>query len=307
MKDKTSRPDIDALLIEKRVFKPPKELVENSNVKKWMDAHGIKTYEELLEKSRDIEWFWEEVSKELVEWFEPYDKVMEWDPPWAKWFIGAKYNIVHDALDRHVRTWRKNKVAYIFEGEPGEVRKLTYYELFKETNKLACALKSLGIGKGDIVGIYMPMIPELPIAMLACAKIGAIHSVVFSGFSAIALRERLNNSKAKAVITCDGFFRRGRIIPLKSMADDAIRESPSVEHVIVFKRMPAGSELIPWHEGKDHWWHKITAKQPIECQTEVMDANDTLFTLYTSGTTGKPKGIIHAHGGYAVGAALTLK
>lgn len=307
--------DIDALLIEKRIFEPPKELVEQSNVKKWMDKHGIKTYEELLEKAKDIEWFWGEVSKEVVEWYEPYDKVFEWDPPWikwffgarVKWFVGAKYNIAHDAIDKHVKTWRKNKVAYIFEGEPGDVRKLTYYDMYKEINKLANALKSLGIKKGDRVGIFLPMIPELPIAMLACAKIGAIHSVVFSGFSSIALRERLNDAEAKALITCDGFYRRGKIVPLKSIADDALLDAPSVENVIIYKRMPAGSELIPWHEGKDHWWDKITAKQPTECDTEVLDANDHLFTLYTSGTTGMPKGIIHAHGGYAVGTALTLK
>jgi acetyl-CoA synthetase len=302
-----SRKDIDALLVEERVFEPPKELVENSNVKKWMDEHNIKTYEELLEKAKDTEWFWGEVAKDLVEWYEPYERVFDWEPPWAKWFVGAKYNIVHDALDKHVNSWRKHKVAFIFEGEPGEVRKLTYYDLYKETNKLGCALKKLGIKKGDRVGIFMPMVPELPIAMLACAKIGAVHTVVFSGFSATALRERLNDAQAKAVITCDGFYRRGRIVPLKSMTDDAIRGAPSVEHVIVRKRMPAGSELIPWHDGKDHWWQKLIERQPTDCPTEVLDANDPLFILYTSGTTGKPKGIVHAHGGYAVGAALTLK
>jgi len=299
--------DIEVLLLEKRVFQPPKELVEQSNVKKWMDEHRIKNYDELIEKSKDLEWFWGEVSKEVVEWFEQYSKVLDWNQPWVKWFVGAKYNIVHDAIDKHVKTWRKNKVAYVFEGEPGDVRKLTYNDLYMEVNKLANALKSLGIERGDRVGIYLPMIPELPIAMLACAKIGAIHNVVFSGFSAMAFRERINDCQAKVAITCDGFYRRGKVIPLKRIADDALRESPTVKHVIVYKRMNDSHDLIPWDEKRDHWWHDLTKNQPTTCKTEVLDANDILYLLYTSGTTGKPKGIIHAHGGYAVGTAQTLK
>lgn len=299
--------DIDALLLEKRVFEPPKELVGQSNVKKWMDKHNIKSYDELLEKAKDLEWFWGEVSKEVVTWATPYKKVLEWQQPWAKWFVGAKYNIVSDALDKHVTTWRKNKVAYIYEGEPGDTRKLTYNELYIEVNKLANALKTLGVKKGDRVAIYLPMIPELPIAMLACAKIGAIHTVVFSGFSAVALRERINNAEAKVLITCDEFYRRGKVIPLKSMADDALREAPTVKNVIVYKRMTTGGEMIPWNDKRDHWWHEITGREKITCDTEILDANDTLYLLYTSGTTGRPKGIIHAHGGYAVGTALTLK
>ena len=178
--------DISVLLEEKRVFNPTKEIVEQSNVKKWMDKQGIKDLEELFEKAQDIEWFWAEMAKELVEWYKPYNKVLEWDPPLVKWFVGAEYNIVHDALDKHMENGIKDKVAYIFEGEPGDIKKWTYGELHEEVNKLANALKSLGVKRGDRVGIYLPMLVELPIAMLACAKIGAIHSVVFSGFSSTA-------------------------------------------------------------------------------------------------------------------------
>jgi len=296
--------DISVLLDEKRVFKPKEEFVNNTNVKQWMDKHDIKDLEELYKKAENWEWFWDEVSKDLVEWYEPYNKVVEWDAPWVKWFIGAKYNIVHDALDKHVKTWRKNKVAFVFEGEPGDVQKLTYNDLYIEVNKLANALKKMGVQKGDRVGIYMPMILELPIAMLACAKIGAIHSVVFSGFSSLAFRDRVNDCEAKVVITCDGFWRRGRKVYLKEQADVALEEAPTVEHVIVCKRTGDG---VPWTAGRDVWWHDIIFDSPKECETERLDANDPLFFLYTSGTTGKPKGIIHAHGGYAVGTAYTLK
>jgi len=295
---------VDVLLQEKRIFYPPEDIVEKSNVKRWMDKHGIKTYEELLERAKDIEWFWGEVAKEVVEWYEPPKKVLEWDEPYAKWFVGAKYNIVHDAVDKHVKSWRKNKVAYIFEGEPGDVRKLTYFDLYQEVNKLANALKSLGVKKGDRVGIYLPMIPELPISMLACAKIGAIHSVVFSGFSTGGLRTRLADCEAKVLITCDGFYRRGRTISLKEQADEALEGVPSVEHVIVYKRT---GFPVPWKEGRDVWWHEFVDKQPPKCKTARLDANDLLYILYTSGTTGTPKGVMHAHGGYAVGTALTVK
>jgi len=295
---------VDVLLQEKRIFYPPKEIVENSNVKKWMRKYGIETYDELLERAKDIEWFWGEVAKEVVEWYEPPKKVLEWNEPYAKWFVGAKYNIVHDALDKHVRSWRKNKVAYIFEGEPGDVRKLTYLDLYREVNKLANALKSLGVKKGDRVGIYLPMIPELPISMLACAKIGAVHSVVFSGFSTGGLRTRLADCEAKVLITCDGFYRRGKVISLKEQADEALERAPSVKNVIVYKRT---GFPVPWKEGRDIWWQEFVDKQSPKCETERLDANDLLYILYTSGTTGTPKGVMHAHGGYAVGTALTVK
>jgi acetyl-CoA synthetase len=294
---------LEVLLKERRIFEPPKELVEKSNVKRWMGEHGIKSYDELLEKSRDLEWFWGEAAKEL-EWFRPWKKVLEWKPPHVKWFIGGKINIVHNALDRHMKTPRKNKLAYIWEGEPGDARKLTYQELYWEVNKLANALKSLGIEKGDRVGIYLPMIPELPIAMLACAKIGAIHSVVFSGFSAKALQHRLKESEAKALITCDSSYWRGKTVPIKLNANEALKGSPTVKNVIVAKR---SGEEVPMEAGRDIWWDEITRLQPDEAKAGVMDSEDPLYILYTSGTTGKPKGVIHVHGGYAVGTYLTLK
>ena len=295
--------DVSVLLDEKRIFKPKEELINQTNVKQWMDKYNIKDLEELYKKAEDWEWFWEEISKDIVEWYEPYKKVAEWKAPYVKWFLGAKYNIVHDAIDKHVKTWRKNKVAFIFEGEPGDVKKITYNDLYIEVNKFANALKKLGIKKGDRVGIYLPMILELPIAMLACAKIGAIHSVVFSGFSSLAFRERVNDCEAKVVITCDGFWRRGSKVYLKEQSDVALEKTPSVKHCIVVKRTGDG---VPWTAGRDVWWHDIIFGSQKECETEKLDANDPLFFLYTSGTTGKPKGIIHAHGGYAVGIAYTL-
>ena len=296
--------DISVLLTEKRVFKPAEDFVNKTNVKKWMDAHGIKDLDDLLARSQDLEWFWGEMAKELLEFYEPYDKVLEWDAPWAKWFVGGKYNIVNDALDKHMKTATKDKIAFIFEGEPGDIKKWTYAELYAEVNKLANALKSLGVQKGDRVGIYLPMIVELPVAMLACAKIGAIHSVVFSGFSPTAFGERLHDCESKVAITCDFFYRRGKKVGLKEQADVAVEGAPSVKHVICYKRT---GDDVPWTEGRDHWWHEITKDQPAECETEKLDANDLLYILYTSGTTGKPKGILHAHGGYAVGIAQTLK
>jgi len=296
--------DISVLLDEKRVFKPSEKFVKQTNVKQWMDKHGIKTIDELYKKADNWEWFWGEMAKELVEWYKPYKKVVEWDVPWVKWFVGAKYNIVHDAVDKHAKGAKKNKIAYIFEGEPGDVRKLTYNDLYIEVNKLANVLRKIGVKKGDRVGIYLPMIPELPIAMLACAKIGAIHSVVFSGFSATAFRDRVNDCEAKVAITCDSFWRRGKKVSLKQQTDDAVKDAPSVKNVIVYKRT---GDPVPWTSGRDIWWNEAVKDVPNECKTEEMDANDPLYFLYTSGTTGKPKGIIHAHGGYAVGVSQTLK
>ena len=295
---------IASLLQEGRVFYPPDDLVENSNVKKFMDKHGIKSYDELLEKAKDVEWFWNEIVKEVgIEWYKEPEKTLEWNPPYVKWFIGAGYNIVNDALDRQARL-RKNKVAYIWEGEPGDIKKITYGELYREVNRFANALKEFGVKRGDRVTIWLPMIPELPIAMLACAKIGAIHSVVFSGFSEKALLDRILDAEAKVLITADGFYRGGNVIELKNRADSVLTEAPSIEKVIVYERCNVSTNM---EEGRDYWWHEIVKNQPKECKTEVMDANDILFILYTSGTTGKPKGVIHAHGGYAVGVAATLK
>jgi len=294
---------VDVLLKEKRIFKPDKKLTENSNVKKWMDEHGIKNYDELLEKSQDLEWFWGELSKDVVEWYTPPKKILEWNEPYSKWFIDAKYNIVHDALDKQVKL-RPDKIAYIFEGEPGDVRKITYKELNDEVCRLANALKRLGLKKGDRVSIYLPMIPELPVSMLACAKLGLVHSVVFSGFSSTALADRINDCESKVLITCNGFWRRGKVVQLKKAADIGLKETKTIEHVIVNKRI---DEKTPWTEGRDLWWDELISDESTECETENMDANDVLFILYTSGTTGKPKGVMHRHGGYAVGAAATLK
>lgn len=285
------------------IYHPPKELVENSNIKKFMDKHGIKNLDELLKRASNLEWFWSEMGKEL-EWYKPFDKVLEWNLPFAKWFLGGKINIVHNCLDRYIKTGRKNKVAYIYESEPGEIERWTYEDLYKEVNKLANALKKLGVKKGDRVMIFLPMIPQLPIAMLACAKIGAIHSVVFSGFSSASLRDRILDSEAKVLITSDGGYRRGKFVTLKQNADEAVKDTPSIEHLIVFNR---ANQEVPMQKGRDLWWHEIIANESEECPTEPMDSEDVLYTLYTSGTTGKPKGIVHVHGGYAVGTYTTLK
>jgi acetyl-CoA synthetase len=285
------------------IYHPPKELVENSNIKKFMDKHYIKNLDELLKRASDQDWFWGEMGKEL-EWYKPFDKVLEWNEPFAKWFTGGKFNIVHNCLDRYIKTGRKNKVAYIYESEPGEIERWTYGDLYKEVNKLANALKKLGIKKGDRVMIFLPMIPQLPIAMLACAKIGAIHSVVFSGFSATSLKDRIIDSEAKVLITCDGAYRRGKLVTIKQNADEAVKETPSIQHLIVFNR---ANQKVDMKNGRDLWWHEITAKESEECPTEVLDSEDILYTLYTSGTTGKPKGIVHVHAGYGVGTYTTLK
>ena len=296
--------DLEALLKEERIFKPSNELLEKSNISRWMKKYRIKNYDELLEKAgQNPEWFWNEIAGEL-EWFQNYEEVLKWNPPHAEWFLEGKFNIVHNALDRHVKNENKDKIAYILESEEGNTKKITYFELWKEVNKFANALKNLGVKKGDRVSIYLPMILELPIAMLACAKIGAIHSVVFSGFWAKAFQDRINDSEAKIAITADGFKRRGKLLPLKENVDDILDKTPTVTNLIVVKH--AGLE-IEMDDYRDLWWHEITENMDERCETELMDPEDPLFILYTSGTTGKPKGVMHVHGGYAVGVYATQK
>ncbi|ABK15188.1 MAG: acetate--CoA ligase [Methanothrix sp.] len=289
---------------QENVYRPASDLVENSNVMQWMKRKGFRSEKELRAWcSENYVEFWDEMAKTYADWFVPYEKVLEWNPPHARWFVGGKCNVAHNALDRHARSWRRNKVAYYFVGEPvGDTRAITYYQLYRDVNKLANGLKSLGVKKGDRVGIYLPMIPELPVAMLACAKIGAIHVVVFSGFSAGALRERINDAGARVLITCDGSYRRGKPIPIKAQADEALQDAPSVERQIVYRRT---GQSIEWKDGFDIWWHELVKNQPDECETLQMDSEDPLFILYTAGAGGKPRGVVHAHGGFCVGPAYT--
>ncbi|MDD1736461.1 MAG: acetate--CoA ligase, partial [Methanothrix sp.] len=291
---------------ETRVFEPSKELVENSNVMKWMKEKGIKTERELrLWCSANYIQFWGEMAKTYADWFEPWSSTLEWIPPYAKWFVGGKCNVAYNSVDRHAKGAKKDKVAYIFVPEPTDqpTQKITYLQLYKEVNKFANGLKSLGVQKGDRVMLYMPMIPQLPIAMLAIAKIGAIHCIVFSGFSSGGLNSRIMDAEAKAVVTTDGLYRRGKPIPLKPNVDEATANTPTVKNVIVVKR--TGLE-VPMKAGRDIYWHDLVAGKSEECECEKMDSEDRLFILYTSGTTGKPKGIEHVHGGYQVGPAQTL-
>ena len=289
---------IESTLKEKRVFRPPKAFSAKAHIK------SMAQYERMYRESvRNPEKFWGRVAEEL-EWFKKWRQVMQWKLPFAKWFVGGKTNICYNCLDRHLETPRKNKAALIWEGEPGEVRTLTYQQLHHEVCKFANVLKILEIKKGDRVVIYMGMVPELPIAMLACARIGAVHSVVFGGFSADALRDRTNDAQAVAVITQDGAFRRGTEIRLKSSVDEALKEAPSVRNVIVFRRSGTQVNMEP---GRDYWWHELVKAAPEKCPAEPLDSEHILFTLYTSGTTGKPKGVVHTTGGYMVYVYVTTK
>ena len=286
----------DALLQEDRVFEPPAEFAAQAN------ANDPGIYEEA---DRDHEGFWAKFAGEL-EWSRPWDTVCEWTPPTVKWFLGGKINASVNCVDRHVRTARRNKAALIWEGEPGDRRTLTYWDIYQDVNRFANALRDLGVEKGDRVAVYLPMTPELPITLLACARIGAVHSVVFAGFSAESLRDRINDMQAKVVVTGDGGYRRGGVIALKQITDDALDGAPSVESVVVMHREGLDAD-ISMQDGRDHWYHDLMAKAAPRCDPEPMDSEDLLFTLYTSGTTGKPKGIAHATGGYLVGTYATSK
>lgn len=284
--------------MENTIWEPYEEYKDRSNVKRFMDKHKIESYEELIDCSTDdIEWFWDACLEDLgVEWFKPYSQILDMSQgfPWARWFIDGKINIVHNTLDRHVKLGRSDAIACIWEGEDGTVTEMSYRDLYEEVNKLSNALKSIGLGKGDAVGVYMPMIPEIVVVMYACLKIGAIFVPVFSGFGASALATRLEDAEAKVLFTCDGSFRRGKGFPIKSVADEALEEVGTVEKVIVFKR--AGIDT-PWRDDRDIWWEDFMAGHSSECKTEEMDSEDTSIIIYTSGTTGKPKGTVHTHAG----------
>lgn len=270
-------------------------------------AH-IPDYEKVYnEAAADLAGFWGKIAAENYEWYEPWETVLDdSNAPFYKWFVGAQVNIVHNALDRHMRTATRNKAALIFEGEPGDSRVYTYRQLNDEVCKFAGVLRSLGVAKGDRVTIYMGRIPELLVAMLACAKVGAMHSVVYGGFSTEALLDRINDSQSKVLVTCDGSWLRGKIVELKNIADEAVRRAPSIEHVVCVKRTGQAVEMA---DGRDQWYHDLLAQPSASTKTatEIMDAEDPLFILYTSGTTGKPKAILHTHGGYMVYTATTLK
>ncbi len=286
----------DALLQEERSFPPPSDFTSQANMAD-PDIYA--------KAAADPEGFWAGLAEEL-DWFQKWDTVLDWsDAPFAKWFIGGKLNVSYNCIDRHVKNGRRNKAAIVWEGEPGDWKVYTYGDLLREVCQFANGLKSLGVQKGDRVTIYLPMTPELPIAMLACARIGAPHSVVFGGFSAESLRDRINDSESKILITADGGYRRGGIVPLKQNADDSLDGAPSIEKVVVLRRTGSADDKMV--DGRDIWWHDLMEGQPMTCEPEPMDSEDMLFLLYTSGTTGKPKGIVHTSGGYLLGVQATAK
>jgi len=286
----TDSPTIDALFSEDRKFPPPPDFAAQANC----DAS-------IYDQAKDVESFWTKQA-ERVTWRKRWTQVLDWsDAPFAKWFVGATLNITESCLDQHLAE-RADKVAYHWEGDGGETRTITYRELHQEVCRAANALAALGVTKGDRVAIYMGMVPELPVAMLACARLGAAHSVVFGGFSSDSLRDRINDAEAKVLITCDGSFRAGSVVPLKEMADDAMAETPSIEKVLVVRRTESDVNMV---EGRDVWWHDVVPGQSSEHAAVEVDAEHMLYILYTSGTTAKPKGIVHTTGGYAVGTSFT--
>jgi acetyl-CoA synthetase len=288
---------ITSVLKETRQFAPPKEFQP-------VHIKDLAEYEKLWQRGKDDpEGFWGEQAAAL-HWFQKWDKVLTWNEPFAKWFTGGKINVSYNCLDRHLTTGRANKAAIIWEGEPGDSRVLRYQDLHREVCKFANVLKKIGIGKGDRVTLYMPMIPELPIAMLACARIGATHSVIFGGFSADAVADRNNDAKAKLVITADGGWRRGKVVALKQNVDAALAKSPTVEKCIVFNRC---NQQVEMKAGRDLWWHELMADASVDCPAEPLDSEHPLYILYTSGSTGKPKGVLHTTAGYLLGVSLTHK
>jgi acetyl-CoA synthetase len=286
---------IEAMLDEQRTFPPLAEFRSRAVIQ----GDGV-----YREAANDFQAFWARLAAEKLDWFRKWDEVLRWDPPWAKWFVGGKINVAANCLDRHVAAGHGNRIAYRWLGEKDEERTLSYADLHREVQKFANVLKALGVDKGDRVAIYLPMIPELPIAMLACARIGAVHSVVFGGFSSEALRDRILDAEAKLLVTADGGYRRGAVVPLKANADASVAETPSIQHVVVVRRT---GEPVAMQAGRDVWWHDAMAKASGECVAEPMDSEDMLYILYTSGTTGKPKGIVHTTAGYLLGVTTTFQ
>ncbi|NQU20293.1 MAG: acetate--CoA ligase, partial [Candidatus Nealsonbacteria bacterium] len=283
---------------EERLFPPPKEFAEKARI------GSVEQYEQLYNEAvEDIEAFWDKLAGEL-HWFKPYDKVLQWDEPFAKWFVGGQTNVSYNCLDAHLETTRRDKAAIVWEGEPGDTRVLTYEALHHEVCKFANVLKKLGVGQGDVVAIYMPMVPELVIAMLACARIGAVHSIVFGGFSAESIADRNNDASTKLQITADGGWRRGKKLPLKATVDEALEKSPTVEKCVVLRRV--GCE-VQMKEGRDFWWHELMEDASPDCPAEPIDSEAPLFILYTSGSTGKPKGIKHTTAGYNLYVKKTVE
>ncbi|MDA7951673.1 MAG: acetate--CoA ligase [Pirellulaceae bacterium] len=286
----TTAGQIDTVMHESRLFPPIGEFVAKARIS------SLDQYQQLWDEAKESPVdFWAKLAQEELHWFRPFETPLKWEEPHAQWFVGGQTNASYNCLDAHLTTDRRNKAAIIWEGEPGDVRTLTYLQLHREVSKFANALKELGVGKGDVVSIYMPMTPELAIAMLACARIGAVHSVIFAGFSAEAIADRNNDAKAKLQITADGGYRRGKVLPLKETIDAALEKSPTVENCIVLRRT---NNNPPMQEGRDHWYHNLMERASSDCPATPLESEDSLFILYTSGSTGKPKGIRHTTAGY---------